>query len=80
LTQILFQLQIQLLSDNFGLQFSPALASDTTEYICLVNDRHIPEAIVDLLVQGEYYNKIQEKTFLVFRLQFYIFVKIKSID
>ncbi|KAH8419235.1 hypothetical protein KR222_011240, partial [Zaprionus bogoriensis] len=43
--------RIQLLSDNFGLQFSPALASDTTEYICLVNDRHIPEAIVDLLVQ-----------------------------
>ncbi|EDX14841.1 GD21432 [Drosophila simulans] len=46
--------RIQLLSDNFGLQFSPSLASDTSEYICLVNDRHIPEAIVDLLVQGEY--------------------------
>ncbi|TDG52372.1 hypothetical protein AWZ03_001202 [Drosophila navojoa] len=43
--------RIQLLSDNFGLQFAPALASDTSEYICLVNDRHIPEAIVDLLVQ-----------------------------
>ncbi|XP_032576252.1 tyrosine-protein phosphatase 99A isoform X2 [Drosophila sechellia] len=43
--------RIQLLSDNFGLQFSPSLASDTSEYICLVNDRHIPEAIVDLLVQ-----------------------------
>ncbi|XP_055902453.1 tyrosine-protein phosphatase 99A isoform X2 [Eupeodes corollae] len=43
--------RIQLLSDNFGLQFVPAIASDTAEYICLVNDRHIPEAIVDLLVQ-----------------------------
>ncbi|XP_017038951.1 tyrosine-protein phosphatase 99A isoform X2 [Drosophila ficusphila] len=43
--------RIQLLSDNFGLHFSPSLASDTSEYICLVNDRHIPEAIVDLLVQ-----------------------------
>ncbi|KAH8232495.1 hypothetical protein KR032_008257, partial [Drosophila birchii] len=43
--------RIQLLSDNFGLQFTPSLASDTSEYICLVNDRHIPEAIVDLLVQ-----------------------------
>lgn len=52
---LIHPLQIQLLSDNFGLQFAPALASDTTEYICLVNDRHIPEAIVDLLVQGELY-------------------------
>ncbi|XP_069961785.1 tyrosine-protein phosphatase 99A isoform X2 [Bactrocera oleae] len=43
--------RIQLLSDNFGLQFNPAIASDTAEYFCLVNDRHIPEAIVDLLVQ-----------------------------
>lgn len=48
-------MQIQLLSDNFGLQFNPAIASDTAEYFCLVNDRHIPEAIVDLLVQGECY-------------------------
>ncbi|XP_054729821.1 protein sidekick-2-like [Anastrepha obliqua] len=43
--------RIQLLSDNFGLQFNPAKATDTAEYFCLVNDRHIPEAIVDLLVQ-----------------------------
>ncbi|XP_036323044.1 tyrosine-protein phosphatase 99A isoform X2 [Rhagoletis pomonella] len=42
--------RIQLLSDNFGLQFNPAIATDTAEYFCLVNDRHIPEAIVDLLV------------------------------
>lgn len=38
--------------ENFSLQFHPALASDTAEYICLVNDRHSPEAIIDLLVQG----------------------------
>ncbi|TMW45033.1 hypothetical protein DOY81_009886, partial [Sarcophaga bullata] len=43
--------EIQLLSENFALHFAPALAVDTAEYICLVNDRHIPEAIVDLLVQ-----------------------------
>ncbi|KAI8130856.1 Down syndrome cell adhesion molecule-like protein 1 [Lucilia cuprina] len=43
--------RIQLLSENFALHFAPALAIDTAEYICLVNDRHIPEAIVDLLVQ-----------------------------
>ncbi|XP_037919169.1 tyrosine-protein phosphatase 99A isoform X3 [Hermetia illucens] len=43
--------RLQLLPENFSLQFSPAIASDTAEYICLVNDRHIPEAIIDLLVQ-----------------------------
>uniref|UniRef100_A0A1A9ZZ82 Fibronectin type-III domain-containing protein n=1 Tax=Glossina pallidipes TaxID=7398 RepID=A0A1A9ZZ82_GLOPL len=43
--------QIQLLSENFSLHFAPAIAADTAEYICLVNDRHIPEAVVDLLVQ-----------------------------
>ncbi|CAD7089966.1 unnamed protein product [Hermetia illucens] len=46
-----FLFQLQLLPENFSLQFSPAIASDTAEYICLVNDRHIPEAIIDLLVQ-----------------------------
>lgn len=40
--------------ENFSLLFHPALASDTAEYICLVNDRHSPEAIIDLLVQGKF--------------------------
>ncbi|XP_058837647.1 contactin-1-like [Topomyia yanbarensis] len=43
--------RITLLPDNFSLHFSPAFASDTAEYSCLVNDRHSPEALVDLLVQ-----------------------------
>ncbi|KAL5284294.1 PTPRZ1.2 family protein, partial [Megaselia abdita] len=48
---LLHNQRIQLLSDNFGLHFSPAISTDTAEYICLINDRHIPEAVVDLLVQ-----------------------------
>lgn len=44
-----------LLPENFSLQFHPALSTDTAEYICLVNDRHSPEAIIDLLVQGKWY-------------------------
>ncbi|XP_058457054.1 tyrosine-protein phosphatase 99A [Malaya genurostris] len=40
-----------LLPDNFSLHFGPAFATDTAEYSCLVNDRHNPEALVDLLVQ-----------------------------
>lgn len=39
---------------DFSLQFHPALSKDTAEYICLVNDRHSPEEIIDLLVQGEF--------------------------
>lgn len=60
--------------ENFSLQFHPALATDTAEYICLVNDRHSPEAIIDLLVQGK-------KHFLFFyfkqKLNF-LFSKIES--
>ncbi|XP_055371784.1 protein sidekick-1-like [Condylostylus longicornis] len=48
---LVYNQRIQLLMDNFSLQFSPAIAADTAEYICLVNGRHISEAIVDLLVQ-----------------------------
>ncbi|XP_021710392.1 tyrosine-protein phosphatase 99A isoform X2 [Aedes aegypti] len=44
-------LRITLLPDNFSLHFNPAFASDTDEYSCLVNDRHSPDALVDLLVQ-----------------------------
>ncbi|EDS43771.1 conserved hypothetical protein [Culex quinquefasciatus] len=43
--------RVTLLPDNFSLHIRPTVASDTAEYSCLVNDRHSPEAIVDLLVQ-----------------------------
>ncbi|XP_055616400.1 protein sidekick-2-like [Toxorhynchites rutilus septentrionalis] len=43
--------RITLLPDNFSLHIKPTVASDTAEYSCLVNDRHSPEAIVDLIVQ-----------------------------
>lgn len=45
--------QMTLSPQDFSLQFHPALSTDTAEYICLVNDRHSPEAIIDLLVQGK---------------------------
>lgn len=48
-----FSLQMTLLPDNFSLHFHPTLSTDTAEYICLVNDRHSPEAIIDLLVHGK---------------------------
>uniref|UniRef100_A0AAG5CUJ2 Ig-like domain-containing protein n=1 Tax=Anopheles atroparvus TaxID=41427 RepID=A0AAG5CUJ2_ANOAO len=41
--------RLTLIADNFSLQLSPSISSDTAEYSCLLNDRHSPEAIVDLL-------------------------------
>ncbi|XP_055699332.1 tyrosine-protein phosphatase 99A isoform X3 [Phlebotomus papatasi] len=43
--------RISLLPGNFSLHFHPSVAADTAEYTCLVNERHTPESIVDLIVQ-----------------------------
>lgn len=47
-------LQITLLPQNFSLHFNRTRSEDTGEYNCIVNDRHSPEEIIDLLVQGKY--------------------------
>lgn len=30
------------------------MSTDTGEYSCIINDRHSPESIIDLLIQGKY--------------------------
>ncbi|KAK9695204.1 hypothetical protein QE152_g33020 [Popillia japonica] len=45
------QHRISLLSDSFGLSFHPAAAEDSGDYICLVNSRPKPDALVRLIVQ-----------------------------
>ncbi|GJQ68134.1 hypothetical protein Trydic_g10717 [Trypoxylus dichotomus] len=45
------QNRISLLSDSFGLSFHPALAEDSGDYICLVNNRPKPDVLVRLIVQ-----------------------------
>uniref|UniRef100_A0A182JMY2 Ig-like domain-containing protein n=1 Tax=Anopheles atroparvus TaxID=41427 RepID=A0A182JMY2_ANOAO len=62
--------RLTLIADNFSLQLSPSISSDTAEYSCLLNDRHSPEAIVDLLVQGEYKGSVPQP-----RLPFYQSIK-----
>ncbi|KAF5274564.1 hypothetical protein FQA39_LY07176 [Lamprigera yunnana] len=47
------QHRISLLQDSFGLSFHPAMADDSGDYICLVNSRPKPEAVVRLIVQGD---------------------------
>lgn len=47
------QNRISLLQDTFGLSFHPAVAEDSGNYICLVNSRPKPDALVRLIVQGD---------------------------
>lgn len=68
-------LQITLLPENFSLHFHPTVSGDTAEYICLVNDRHSPEKIIDLLVQGEYDNEMYIDNVFFFLCLYYIFYK-----
>lgn len=44
--------RISLVSENFGLRFHPVEGMDTGDYVCLVNSRPNPEAIVRIIVQG----------------------------
>lgn len=48
------QHRISLLPETYGLSFHPAAGEDSGDYICLVNSRPKPDALVRLIVQGEY--------------------------
>ncbi|XP_070493823.1 putative receptor-type tyrosine-protein phosphatase mosPTP-1 [Chironomus tepperi] len=43
--------KISLLTDNYSLYFNKTVSTDTGEYSCIINDRHSPESIIDLLIQ-----------------------------
>ncbi|KOC64961.1 hypothetical protein WH47_04550 [Habropoda laboriosa] len=47
------QNRVSLSLKNYSLQFHPVTAQDTGEYVCLVNSRSTPEAVVKLIVHGE---------------------------
>lgn len=47
------QHRISLLKHTFGLGFHPAKAEDSGDYVCLVNNRHKPDFVVRLIVQGD---------------------------
>lgn len=48
------QNRVSLSLKNYALQFHPVTAQDTGEYTCLVNSRSMAEAVVSLIVHGEY--------------------------
>lgn len=47
------QHRISLLPESYGLSFHPADGEDSGDYICLVNNRPKPDALVRLIVQGK---------------------------
>lgn len=44
--------RISLILENYALNFHPALAEDSGDYICLVNSRPKPDGIVRFIVKG----------------------------
>lgn len=46
------QERVSLNTQTYALNFSPVRHWDHGEYLCLANDRRIPEAIIHLIVQG----------------------------
>lgn len=42
------------MTDNYSLYFNKTVSTDTGEYSCIINDRHSPESIIDLLIQGKH--------------------------
>ena len=38
---------------NYGLKFGPVSAEDSGTYLCLINNRREPDALLELTVEGE---------------------------
>ena len=38
---------------NYGLKFGPVSAEDSGTYLCLINNRREPDALLELAVEGE---------------------------
>ena len=44
--------RIRLDQDMFGLEFDPVTAKDAGRYLCLINNRPLPDAVIQLNVLG----------------------------
>lgn len=45
--------RIRLDQEMFGLEFDPVTAKDQGKYICLINNRPLPDAVIQLSVLGK---------------------------
>ena len=45
--------RIRLEPEMFALEFDPITASDKGQYLCLINNRPIPDAVIKLMVLGK---------------------------
>ena len=46
--------RIRLEPEMFALEFDPITASDKGQYICLINNRPLPDAVIKLTVLGKH--------------------------
>ena len=46
--------RIRLEPEMFALEFDPITASDKGQYLCLINNRPIPDAVIKLMVLGKF--------------------------
>ena len=46
--------RIRLEPEMFALEFDPITASDKGQYICLINNRPTPDAVIKLMVLGKF--------------------------
>ena len=46
--------RIRLEPEMFALEFDPIMAQDKGQYLCLINNRPIPDAVIKLMVLGKF--------------------------
>jgi hypothetical protein len=44
--------------DRYALKFQPVTSDDSGTYLCLMNNRQVPDSPIVLTVQGNYYEKL----------------------
>ena len=47
--------RIRLEPEMFALEFDPITAEDKGQYLCLINNRPIPDAVIKLMVLGKFF-------------------------
>ena len=50
--------RLRLEPEMFALEFDPVAASDKGQYLCLINNRPIPDAVIKLMVLGKISNQL----------------------
>ena len=60
--------RIRLEPEMFALEFDPITASDKGQYICLINNRPMPDAVIKLMVLGKLLYSISDYNIYIYIL------------